>query len=69
MIPGGTGAPSGSGYTKIHSTLKAFAAIKDGSITAWGDASLGGTGAPSDKLPHAVIDPSALTAAKAALVE
>jgi hypothetical protein len=39
---------SGSGYTKIHSTLKAFAAIKDGSITAWGDASLGGTGAPSD---------------------
>jgi alpha-tubulin suppressor-like RCC1 family protein len=32
---GGTGAPSGSGYTKIYSTDTAFAALKDdGSITA-----------------------------------
>jgi hypothetical protein len=37
------------GYTKIHSTAYAFAALKaDGSIVAWGDSSLGGTGAPSD---------------------
>ncbi|VVM23389.1 hypothetical protein BSPWISOXPB_101 [uncultured Gammaproteobacteria bacterium] len=34
---GGTGAPAGSGYTKIYSTKSAFAAIKaDGSIAAWG---------------------------------
>jgi hypothetical protein len=33
----GTGAPSGSGYTKIYSTGSSFAAIKaDGSITTWG---------------------------------
>jgi hypothetical protein len=32
----GTGAPSGSGYTKIYSTYGAFAAVKaDGAITAW----------------------------------
>jgi transcription elongation factor len=58
---GGTGAPSGSGYTKIHSTLEAFAAIKDGTITAWGESSNGA--------PHAAIDPSALRAAKACPVE
>jgi N6-adenosine-specific RNA methylase IME4 len=35
---GGTDAPSGSGYTKIYSTERAFVAVKaDGSITAWGD--------------------------------
>jgi hypothetical protein len=36
-------------YTKIYSTVVAFAALKaDGSITAWGDSDNGGTGAPSD---------------------
>ncbi|VVM28114.1 hypothetical protein BSPWISOXPB_6558 [uncultured Gammaproteobacteria bacterium] len=34
---GGTGAPSGSGYTKIYSTMRAFAAVKaDGSIKGVG---------------------------------
>jgi hypothetical protein len=34
---GGSGAPSGSGYTKIYSTKYAFAALKaDGSIKVWG---------------------------------
>jgi diketogulonate reductase-like aldo/keto reductase len=34
---GGTGAPDDSGYIKIYSTHKGFAAIKaDGSIKAWG---------------------------------
>jgi diketogulonate reductase-like aldo/keto reductase len=43
---GGTGAPDDSGYIKIYSTHKGFAAIKaDGSIKAWG---VSGTGAPSD---------------------
>jgi hypothetical protein len=48
------GAPSDNGYTKIYSTAAAFAALKaDGSITAWGysslgGSSLGGSGAPSD---------------------
>jgi hypothetical protein len=64
---GGTSAPSGSGYTKIYSTSAAFAALKaDGSITAWGSSS---PEPPSLELPHAVIDPSALRAAKAAEVE
>jgi aryl-alcohol dehydrogenase-like predicted oxidoreductase len=41
--------PSDNGYTKIYSTMGAFAALKaDGSITAWGYSSSGGTGAPSD---------------------
>ncbi|VVH50600.1 hypothetical protein BPUTSESOX_2221 [uncultured Gammaproteobacteria bacterium] len=46
---GGTGAPTGSGYTKIYSNRYAFAALKiDGSITAWGDSDFGGgTGAPT----------------------
>jgi hypothetical protein len=44
---GGTGAPDGNGYTKIYSTVDAFAALKaDGSITAWGDSDWGGSGAP-----------------------
>jgi hypothetical protein len=44
----GSGAPSGSGYTKIYSTSRAFAALKaDGSIKAWGDSDYGGSGAPS----------------------
>jgi hypothetical protein len=35
--------------TKIYSTASAFAALKtDGSITAWGNASTGGAGAPVD---------------------
>ena len=42
----GSGAPSGSGYTKIYSNGYAFAALKtDGSIAAWGSGS--GSGAPS----------------------
>jgi hypothetical protein len=58
---GGTGAPSGSGYTKIYSNWGAFAALKaDGSITAWGGSYSG---------PHALIEPSALRAAKASTVE
>jgi hypothetical protein len=45
---GGTGAPSGNGYTKIYSTMGAFAAVKaDGSIKVWGSPYAGGTGAPS----------------------
>jgi hypothetical protein len=75
--PYGIDAPSGDGYTEIYSNGYAFAALKaDGSITAWGDSEYGGSGAPSDngyttpeppyfKLPHAVIEPSALRAAKA----
>jgi hypothetical protein len=48
---GGAGAPSGSDYTKIYSTVGAFAALKaDGSITAWGDPDSGGAGAPSGQL-------------------
>jgi fermentation-respiration switch protein FrsA (DUF1100 family) len=79
---GVAGAPSDNGYTKIYSTAYAFAALKaDGSITAWGS-SLGGAGSPPDSgytkiysnppqpaLPHTLIDPSALRAAKAYLVE
>jgi hypothetical protein len=43
-----SGAPSGTGYTKIYSSGGAFAALKaDGSITAWGSSDAGGTGAPS----------------------
>jgi hypothetical protein len=38
-----TGAPPDSGYTKIYTTNRAFAALKaDGSITAWGRSSYGG---------------------------
>jgi alpha-tubulin suppressor-like RCC1 family protein len=79
---GGTGAPTDSGYTKIYSTEWSFVALKaDGSITAWGDLNNGGTGAPTDSgyikiystplfdSPHAVIEPSALRAAKAVSVE
>jgi hypothetical protein len=37
-----------SGYTKIYSTASAFAALKaDGTITAWGASSAGGTNAPT----------------------
>ena len=45
---GGSGAPSGTDYTKIYSSYGAFAALKsDGSITAWGSSG-GGSGAPTD---------------------
>jgi alpha-tubulin suppressor-like RCC1 family protein len=65
-----TGAPSDNGYTKIYSTDDAFVALKtNGSITAWGNSDEGGIGAPSSERPHAVIDPSALRAAKAYEVE
>jgi hypothetical protein len=57
---GGAGAPTGSGHTKIYSTVGAFAAVKaDGSITAWGNPNDGGT------TPTV----TALTAAKAPAVE
>ena len=45
---GGSGAPTGSGFTAIYSTGTAFAALKaDGSISAWGDSRYGGSGAPA----------------------
>ena len=45
---GGSGAPTGTGYTAIAATSSAFAALKpDGSITAWGSSSYGGSGAPT----------------------
>ena len=45
---GGTGAPSGTGFTSIFSTRHAFAALaSDCSIQAWGDSRYGGTAAPS----------------------
>jgi ribosomal protein S24E len=47
----GTGAPSGKGYTKIYSNWYAFAALAPVP--------------PQYEAPHAVIDPSALRAAKA----
>jgi hypothetical protein len=71
---GGIGAPIDSGYTKIYSNALAFAALKaDGSIMAWGGSTHGGSGErvvpPLPERPHAVIEPSALRAAKADLVE
>jgi hypothetical protein len=54
------GAPSGNGYTKIYSTESAFAALK---------AAEGAPVPPVPESPHAVIDPSALRAAKAHAVE
>jgi hypothetical protein len=45
---GGSGAPSGNGYTKIYSNASAFAALKDdGSIKAWGLLGWGGSDAPA----------------------
>ena len=45
---GGSGAPAGSGYTKIYPSAYAFAALKaDGSITAWGESDSGGSNAPT----------------------
>jgi hypothetical protein len=47
---GGANAPAGSGYTKIYSTVGAFAVLKaDGSIKAWGESDAGGVNAPADK--------------------
>jgi alpha-tubulin suppressor-like RCC1 family protein len=44
---GGLGAPAGNDYTKIYSTVNAFAALKaDGSITTWGASNHGGLGEP-----------------------
>jgi hypothetical protein len=59
---GGTGAPSGSGYTKIYSTDSAFAAFKT-------NVPEGAPVPPESELPHAVIEPLALKAAKALSVE
>jgi hypothetical protein len=68
---GGTGAPDGSGYTKVYSTGGAFAVIEtDGSITAWGYSFDGGMNAPSTGVYTKIYStPSALRAAKALLVE
>ena len=45
---GGTGAPTGPGYTAIASNNSAFAALNSsGTISAWGDSTYGGTGAPT----------------------
>jgi hypothetical protein len=46
---GGANAPAGRGYTKIYSTVGAFAVLVP----------------PENELPHTVIEPSALRAAKA----
>jgi hypothetical protein len=46
---GGTHAPFGADYTKVYSTMYAFAALKaNGSIAVWGDPNAGGSGAPSE---------------------
>jgi hypothetical protein len=46
----GANAPAGSSYTKIYSTVGAFAVLKaDGSIKAWGESDAGGVNAPVDK--------------------
>jgi hypothetical protein len=58
--------PTDKGYIKIYSNATAFAALKaDGSIKVWGSPDSGGANAP----PHAVIEPSALRAAKATAFE
>ena len=45
---GGSGAPTGTEFTKIYSTDSAFAALKsDGSISVWGDSSNGGASPPA----------------------
>jgi hypothetical protein len=54
---GGASAPSGNDYTKIYSTRSAFAALK------------AALAPPESGLPHTLIDPSALRAAKALLLE
>jgi hypothetical protein len=61
---GGTGAaPSTGTYTKIYTTAHAFAALKaDGSITAWGEPSNGGT-TPAPNLANAISDVAKLTVA------
>ena len=48
-MSGGSGAPTGSGFTAtIYSTYYAFAALTaDGSISAWGGSDYGGSGAPT----------------------
>ncbi len=45
---GGSGEPTGTGYTQITASNNAYAALKyDGSIEAWGNSSFGGVGAPT----------------------
>jgi hypothetical protein len=60
---GGTGAPSDNGYTKIYSNWFSFAALRGVPRGVFSDMNT------SVVLPHTVIDPSALRAAKAPLVE
>lgn len=56
-----------AGHTAIFSNNRAFAALAaDGSISAWGDAAYGGTGAPSDNgYTHIYSTSSAFAAIKA----
>jgi hypothetical protein len=61
---GGSGAPSDNGYTKIYSNFQAFAALK-----ANGSSPEGAFMPPRFESPQAMIEPSALRAAKANLVE
>mmetsp|Transcript_41497 Transcript_41497/g.91172 ORF Transcript_41497/g.91172 Transcript_41497/m.91172 type:complete len:515 (+) Transcript_41497:136-1680(+) len=45
---GGSGAPRGTGFSKVFSTRSAFCAMTtDGRLFAWGERSWGGSGAPS----------------------
>jgi hypothetical protein len=56
-------------YPKIYSNGHTFAALKaDGSITAWGYEDTGVPSGNGFELPHAMIEPSALMAAKAVLL-
>ena len=48
QLLGGTGAPSGTGFTTIVHGISTFAALKaDGSIVAWESSTSGGSGAPT----------------------
>jgi len=45
---GGSGAPNGTGFSRVFSNSTAFAAIKnDGTVVSWGDPTYGGSGAPA----------------------
>ncbi len=45
---GGSGEPTGTGYTQITASNNAYAALKyDGSIEAWGDSKFGGINEPT----------------------
>jgi hypothetical protein len=57
--------PTDKGYTKIYSNASVFSAVKpDGSIRTWGNPDFGGAYASEPESVHALIEPSALRAAK-----